>query len=193
MTRMNKPADATHTPVNASGSLGIKINEYAQWRETLISTINALFFADFNQRLLPSAPGRTTMCPTEIFANDEPAYIKLLPIETKFTDASLTELKSKPELWQKFLLDTNSAEAMKETLSALVEKRSVDLATAKSLDKRAAALMESHNHAELTEKNICVGEGEALQLTEQLQQLDDLLLKLMRSAKYHIETSSSGV
>jgi lysine/ornithine N-monooxygenase len=69
----------------------------------------------------------------------------------------------------------------------------VDLATAKSLDKRAAALMESHNHAELTEKNICVGEGEALQLTEQLQQLDDLLLKLMRSAKYHIETSSSGV
>lgn len=182
MTHMNKLTDSTHTQIDASGSLAIKINEYAQWRETLIGTINdyiawldqagpmdaaqelrlfdiketlksdrlllaflaefsrgktetinALFFADFNQRLLPSAPGRTTMCPTEIFANDEPAYIKLLPIETKFTDASLSELKNKPELWQKFLLDTNSAEAMKVTLSALVEKRSVDLATAKSL------------------------------------------------------------
>ncbi|MEJ5212119.1 MAG: GTPase, partial [Burkholderiales bacterium] len=29
--------------------------------------INALFFADFRQRLLPSDAGRTTMCPTEIF------------------------------------------------------------------------------------------------------------------------------
>lgn len=29
--------------------------------------INALFFSDFKQRLLPSDAGRTTMCPTEIF------------------------------------------------------------------------------------------------------------------------------
>src|SRR5574340_424254 len=29
--------------------------------------INALFFSDFKQRLLPSDVGRTTMCPTEIF------------------------------------------------------------------------------------------------------------------------------
>jgi len=46
--------------------------------------INALFFSDFNQRLLPSSPGRTTMCPTEIFWNelDEPS-IRLLPMETR--------------------------------------------------------------------------------------------------------------
>ena len=30
--------------------------------------INALFFADHGQRLLPSDAGRTTMCPTELFA-----------------------------------------------------------------------------------------------------------------------------
>ena len=29
--------------------------------------INAMFFSDFKQRLLPSNVGRTTMCPTEIF------------------------------------------------------------------------------------------------------------------------------
>jgi hypothetical protein len=28
--------------------------------------LNALFFANFKQRLLPSAAGRTTMCPTEL-------------------------------------------------------------------------------------------------------------------------------
>lgn len=182
MTSTLIPPDSAYTQASVSSSLSIKINEYANWRETLIATINeyiawldqagpmdaaqelrlfdikemvkndrlllaflaefsrgktetinALFFADFNQRLLPSAPGRTTMCPTEIFASDEPAYIKLLPIETKFTDASLTELKNKPELWQKFLLDTHSADAMKQTLAALIEKRSVDLTTAKSL------------------------------------------------------------
>jgi hypothetical protein len=105
----------------------------AEFSRGKTETINALFFADFNQRLLPSAPGRTTMCPTEIFANGEPAYIQLLPIETKFSNASLSELKGQPELWQKFLLDTQSADAMKQTLSALIEKTSVDLATAKSL------------------------------------------------------------
>ena len=53
-------------------------------------TINALFFADFNQRLLPSEPGRTTMCPTEIFwdAREEPS-IKFLPIETRESDDSI--------------------------------------------------------------------------------------------------------
>ena len=30
--------------------------------------INAMFFADYGQRLLPSEAGRTTMCPTELFA-----------------------------------------------------------------------------------------------------------------------------
>jgi len=29
--------------------------------------INALFFSDFGQRVLPSEAGRTTMCPTELF------------------------------------------------------------------------------------------------------------------------------
>ena len=46
--------------------------------------INAMFFSDFKQRLLPSNVGRTTMCPTEIFydAGEEP-YLRLLPIETR--------------------------------------------------------------------------------------------------------------
>jgi len=164
-------------------NLSTKINEYSQWRENLIATIdafidwsghaealnaiqvlrlydikevlkkdqlvlaflaefsrgktetiNALFFSDFNQRLLPSEPGRTTMCPTEIFwdAHEEPC-IKLLPIETRSTDDTLAYLKSTLDVWHKIRLDTASASAMKETLHALVQKKEVPLETAKKL------------------------------------------------------------
>lgn len=46
--------------------------------------INALFFAETGLRLLPSAPGRTTMSPTELFWDEEGgSYIRLLNIETR--------------------------------------------------------------------------------------------------------------
>jgi hypothetical protein len=106
----------------------------AEFSRGKTETINALFFSDFNQRLLPSAPGRTTMCPTEIFwdSNEEPC-IKLLPIETRQTDDSLTYLKTTSDIWHKIRLDITSPDTMKETLKALVQNREVDLETAKSL------------------------------------------------------------
>lgn len=89
-------------------------------------TINALFFADFNQRLLPSEPGRTTMCPTEIFwdAREEPS-IKLLPIETRESDDSLAYLKTTRNVWKKFRLNLDSPDEMKETLYKLIEQKEV--------------------------------------------------------------------
>ena len=89
-------------------------------------TINALFFADFNQRLLPSEPGRTTMCPTEIFwdAREEPS-IKLLPIETRVSDDSLTYLKTTPNAWKKYRLNLDSPDEMKQTLLKLIEQKAV--------------------------------------------------------------------
>lgn len=106
----------------------------AEFSRGKTETINALFFSDFNQRLLPSAPGRTTMCPTEIFwdSREEPC-IKLLPIETRQTDDSLTYLKTTTDIWHKIRLDITSPDAMKDALKALVQKREVDLETAKSL------------------------------------------------------------
>lgn len=106
----------------------------AEFSRGKTETINALFFSDFNQRLLPSEPGRTTMCPTEIFwdAREEPC-IKLLPIETRKSDDSLTYLKTAPGVWHKIRLDISSPSAMKETLRQLVQKREVDLETAKKL------------------------------------------------------------
>lgn len=37
----------------------------AEFSRGKTEAINALFFSEFEQRLLPSDPGRTTMCPTE--------------------------------------------------------------------------------------------------------------------------------
>jgi hypothetical protein len=98
----------------------------AEFSRGKTETINALFFADFNQRLLPSEPGRTTMCPTEIFwdAREEPS-IKLLPIETRVSDDTLTYLKTTPNAWKKFRLNVDSPEEMKETLRKLIDQKEV--------------------------------------------------------------------
>jgi len=106
----------------------------AEFSRGKTETINALFFADFNQRLLPSEPGRTTMCPTEIFwdGREEPC-IKLLPIGTRISEDSLTYLKTTPNAWQKFRLNVDSPEEMKETLRKLIEQKEVTQGEAEEL------------------------------------------------------------
>lgn len=106
----------------------------AEFSRGKTETINALFFADFNQRLLPSEPGRTTMCPTEIFwdAREEPC-IKLLPIGTRLSDDTLTYLKTTPNAWTKFRLNMDSPEEMKETLRKLIDQKEVTQGEAEEL------------------------------------------------------------
>ena len=96
--------------------------------------INAMFFSDFKQRLLPSDVGRTTMCPTEIFydPNEEP-YMRLLPIETRTRRESVSALKRQPVEWIKIRLNTESREEMARAMQHLVEVKSVSIAEAKSL------------------------------------------------------------
>ena len=88
--------------------------------------INAMFFSDFKQRLLPSDVGRTTMCPTEIFydAAEEP-YIKLLPIESRKGDESIASLKHKPVEWVKIRLNLASQDEMATAMSSLAQVKSV--------------------------------------------------------------------
>jgi hypothetical protein len=88
--------------------------------------INALFFSSFKERLLPSDVGRTTMCPTEIFhdVNEEP-YLKLLSVETRYRDESISQLKNMPVEWSKIRLNTDDPKQMKEALSALADTKRV--------------------------------------------------------------------
>lgn len=62
--------------------------------------LNAIFFADFKQRLLPSGAGRTTMCPTELRYDEKlEACVRLLPIETRKTAITIAEYKKTPVYW----------------------------------------------------------------------------------------------
>lgn len=96
--------------------------------------INALFFSDFKQRLLPSDAGRTTMCPTEIFHDaGQPPYLRLLPIESRVRDESIETLKSMPTAWRKLRLDPSSPEQMLEAMQHLSGVKTVTAAQAREL------------------------------------------------------------
>ncbi|MCA1978995.1 MAG: dynamin family protein [Thiobacillus sp.] len=86
--------------------------------------INALFFADHGQRLLPSDAGRTTMCPTELGWNpDEAPNLALLPIETRARGETLARLKHMPIEWVKIALDPRDPRQLADSLKKLTETR----------------------------------------------------------------------
>lgn len=97
--------------------------EYSRGKSELI---NALFFSGLKDRLLPSDVGRTTMCPTEIFHDpSEEPYLKLLSVETRYRDESISQLKNVPVEWSKVRLNVNSAADMKKALGALADTKRV--------------------------------------------------------------------
>ena len=87
--------------------------------------INSLFFSETGVRLLPSAAGRTTMSPTEIFHDEEGSYIRLLNIESRLEDISLAEFKQKPERWTQFNLNASSPSQMQEAFKELIATKKV--------------------------------------------------------------------
>lgn len=96
--------------------------------------INALFFSDTGVRLLPSLPGRTTMCPTEIFYDAEGgSYIRLLPIETRLSDMTLGEHKKRPFGWLQIDLDHGSPVQMQEAFQELAATKKVSFEDAESM------------------------------------------------------------
>ena len=96
--------------------------------------INAIFFADHKQRLLPSEAGRTTMCPTEIGYDDKfPPCIKLLPIESRKQSVSIAELKRAPTHWTVLPLETGSPEKMAAAFQEIVKTKPVGVRDAEAL------------------------------------------------------------
>ncbi|HVS27427.1 MAG TPA: dynamin family protein [Burkholderiales bacterium] len=106
------------------------VAEFSRGKSELI---NAIFFADYGQRLLPSSAGRTTMCPTELLYDParEPS-IQLLPIETRAKHSSTSEYKRFPDEWRSLPLNVNSGEAMAEAFRQVSETRRAPLEEAKS-------------------------------------------------------------
>src|SRR5262245_57597327 len=94
--------------------------------------INAIFFADYGRRLLPSSSGRTTMCPTELqWDASQPPCIKLLPIETRARHATTSEFKRFPDEWRMILLDVNDAQSLADAFQEVRAVKRVPIEEAK--------------------------------------------------------------
>lgn len=89
------------------------VGEFSRGKTELL---NAIFFSSFKQRLLPSAAGRTTMCPTELcFEESQPPSVRLLPIETRKTATTITEYKATPVHWTTIhIIRPNSVEEVRQ-------------------------------------------------------------------------------
>ncbi len=94
--------------------------------------INAIFFADYGRRLLPSSTGRTTMCPTELlWDSTRPPCIQLLPIETRAANVTIAELKRFPDEWSVVPLDVTDAQGLVEAFQEVRVTKRVPIEEAK--------------------------------------------------------------
>jgi hypothetical protein len=101
------------------------VAEFSRGKSELI---NAIFFAGYGTRLLPSSAGRTTMCPTELlYDKTKPSSIMLLPIETRLSDATTTEYKRYPEEWKTVSFDIESNESMVSAFKEVSNTKAVSV------------------------------------------------------------------
>ncbi len=98
------------------------VGEYSRGKTELI---NSLFFSEYGQRMLPSQAGRTTMCPTELFFDprSEHSYIRLLPIETRATEASVAQFKRIPRHWVNIPLDLSDPDNMVQAFAQVAKTK----------------------------------------------------------------------
>ncbi len=106
------------------------VAEFSRGKSELI---NALFFADYGQRILPSAAGRTTMCPTELMYDAAyPPCLRLLPIETRATHLSTSDYRDDPSAWTVLPLSLDAGDEMSETFKQVSMTKQVTVAEAKT-------------------------------------------------------------
>ncbi len=113
----------------------LRIAFVAEFSRGKTELINAMFFADRGRRLLPSTAGRTTMCPVELFYDREldEAYLRLLPIETRLEDVSLSQLKRDTRKWVHYPLALHSPEQIEQILREIAQTKRVSLQEAGQL------------------------------------------------------------
>ena len=105
------------------------VAEFSRGKSELI---NAIFFADYGQRILPSSAGRTTMCPTELLYDETfPPSIRLLPIETRAQPQSTAEFKEQSNAWTVLPLDISSGDGMLEAFKQVSLTKRVSVEEAK--------------------------------------------------------------
>lgn len=104
------------------------VAEFSRGKSELI---NAIFFSDYKQRVLPTSAGRTTMCPTELFYDvTRRPSLRLLPIDTRAKTGTIADFKNEESEWHELPLNIESAEEMSATLMRLADTIKVSGETA---------------------------------------------------------------
>lgn len=130
------------------------VAEFSRGKSELI---NAIFFADYGQRILPSAAGRTTMCPTELMYDPAfPPCIRLLPIETRASNLSTSDYRDDPAAWTVLPLALDAGEEMHETFKQVSMTKHVKVEEAKryglfdETDPDVAATLDDNGEIEIS-------------------------------------------
>jgi len=131
------------------------VAEFSRGKSELI---NAIFFAEYGQRILPSSAGRTTMCPTELLYDETlPPSIRLLPIETRAQSQSTSEFKEQNQAWTVLPLDISSGDGMLEAFKQVGLTKHISLDEAKQYglyneaDPDIAAVIDRHGMIEVSQ------------------------------------------
>ncbi len=107
------------------------VAEFSRGKSELI---NAIFFADAGKRVLPAAPGRTTMCPVELaWDPSEPEGLSLLPIATRLDDVTLAQWRQRRDGWTHLPFDKSQPESLPLALRQVMSTRRVAIDEAQSL------------------------------------------------------------
>jgi predicted GTPase len=105
------------------------VAEFSRGKSELI---NAIFFAHYGKRILPSSAGRTTMCPTELlFDASKAPCLQLLPIETRADNVTTIEYRRYQDEWHNIALDIDDAYSMQEAFKEIGRTQRVNVETAK--------------------------------------------------------------
>jgi hypothetical protein len=112
----------------------ISIAFVAEFSRGKSELINAIFFSEYGQRVLPSSAGRTTMCPTELLHDgSRPPSIRLLPIESRLRDVSLAELCSRTDEWYEIPIRPGDADSVAGAFASVRETKRVSTGEASLL------------------------------------------------------------
>lgn len=107
------------------------VAEFSRGKSELI---NAIFFAEFGRRIMPTSAGRTTMCPTEIaYEADTAPSLRLLPIHTRLQSDALTAWREVPEAWTHVELDVRDPDQLVRAMQRLTETMDVTPQEAQAL------------------------------------------------------------
>lgn len=107
------------------------VAEFSRGKSELI---NAIFFAEYGKRVLPSSAGRTTMCPTELqWENGQTPGVRLLPIDTRARRESMNDLRRAPAEWVFEPFDVRDAGSVERALRRVSETLRVPRAEAERL------------------------------------------------------------